>query len=46
MKCDLCETTENLLAESTKAILRPYWAGVDFYNVICAICWNKQLEEN
>ena len=45
MNCDLCLTAENLLTESTKASLRPNWAGIDYYTDICANCWNKQ-EEN
>lgn len=44
LKCDLCKTTEKLLTESDKAILRPNWAGVDFYTGICISCWNKQKD--
>jgi hypothetical protein len=44
MNCDICQTSENLLPESTKATLRSNWTGVDFYNAICNECWNKQEE--
>lgn len=43
-KCDICQAGESLLTEADKAILRPNWAGVDFYNAICKECWNKQEE--
>ena len=45
MRCDICQTSESLLSESTKTSLRPNWAGIDYYTAICANCWNKQ-EEN